>query len=187
MGVTIKGAKVTLQHKTEVFKNAYDPNAKIDKQLFFKMTQQGTPADLMSKIQNTLGHKRGLVSDAKGKASFVEKKSQLRDVELEAEIAVYFGNDLKKISAEYLDEKNKRIVETDVETDDFMIEVTTVKKDKSSQIGKYVDINSQQKNIILYAPNYNLTAGKDIAKTHGVQVAKNKEELFDLCKKLRLE
>ena len=80
--------------------------------------------------------------------------SQQKDKELEIEVALYFGPAVTDFDIKHKDEFGQTFTQVDIETDTYMIEVTAGRGHKFKQIGKYARINSQQKEIILYAPEY---------------------------------
>lgn len=106
------------------------------------------------------------------------------------------GPDLEDEVAQILDEngipyergrkigENGEGGEIDFETDEAIIEVTVSKKGKLSQVEDHMsnpEKNPNDKPVILYAPNYGGTAGKDIENAGGV-VARTPEELVSILK-----
>ncbi len=76
---------------------------------------------------------------------------------------------------------NGSIGEIDVETANVIIEVTTQTSRKLKQIKKLrsnLDLNPLSKAVILYAPNYKLTAAQDIINV-GAYVVRTLDELLE--------
>lgn len=79
---------------------------------------------------------------------------------------------------------NGSIGEIDFQVNSAIIEVTESKKGKLSQIKKLISnktMNPNGKRVILYAPNYNNTASKDIENA-GAEVIKNMDALIKSIK-----
>jgi hypothetical protein len=79
---------------------------------------------------------------------------------------------------------NAAIGEIDVETPNAIIEVTTQKARKLTQVQGLMDnpqLNPTGKPVILYAPNYLRTAGKEISDA-GASVVRTPEELINLLR-----
>ncbi len=105
-----------------------------------------------------------------------------KDKRLEGKVADWLRDEIRSF--------NKKVPphgELDVELDDIIVEVTSKKSGKLSQIQKYLSnssLNPLGKKIILYSEDYNWRAKADILREGGF-VASNKEELFQIIKQLR--
>lgn len=73
---------------------------------------------------------------------------------------------------------------TDLETPEFMAEVTIGQKKKSAQLNDYVTANSSQRELIMYSPNIS-ESGQRRAERKGFHVVRNMEQLFTTVEGLR--
>lgn len=107
---------------------------------------------------------------------------------LEAEVAEAVRKDLVAFNKKVI-VNGIEIGEIDVETDISIIEVTIENTGKNKQIKKLVNdkiMNSADKLVVLYAPNYSPNATRDIEKTGGY-VVRSKQELLELLEKSKKE
>lgn len=75
--------------------------------------------------------------------------------------------------------------ETDIETSGSIVETTVSPANKLTQITNLLTsplLNPNNKAVILYAPNYNVRAGRDI-EARGAYVARTPQQLIDLVRK----
>ena len=82
------------------------------------------------------------------------------------------------------DESGKVLGEIDIETDSHIIETTVSKKGKHIQIKKYkTDVfNPENKDVILYGPNYKNLLAKESVQNEGVTVVNSPDELIKIIK-----
>ena len=82
------------------------------------------------------------------------------------------------------DESGKVLGEIDIETDSHIIETTVSKKGKHIQIIKYkTDVfNPENKDVILYGPNYKNLLAKESVQNEGVTVVNSPDELIKIIK-----
>ena len=155
-----------------------------------------TPMELMGEIQNQLDHcRQQVIKPDQSPSTERQNKIALEGKELEIDVALYFGRDLVDFGRDYDHAANKLprghsqecLTEVDVETSEFLIEVTIGSSGKEPQMSRYLNINSQERHVILYAPNYKPVAERNLTERTGVQIARSKEGLFSLCQKLKLD
>jgi hypothetical protein len=110
-----------------------------------------------------------------------------KDKQLEGTTARALIGDLVAFNKKIYDPATGEVIgEIDIETSDAIIEVTTKKTGKLSQIQKYLNnplMNPDGKPVILYAPNYIGQATKDIEALN-VPVVKTMQDLFDWLRNL---
>ena len=82
------------------------------------------------------------------------------------------------------DESGKVLGEIDIETDSHIIETTVSKDGKHKQIRKYkTDVfNPENKDVILYGPNYKNLLAKESIQNEGVTVVNSPDELIKIIK-----
>lgn len=161
----------------------YSPDAKLNSELFMKMMKAGTPADLMGLIQMEFRRHNNAVLNASNNnlLDLLRKKQSTR---LEVSAAILFGTNLKTYQSSHYDSKGSLITVTDVETTDFMIEVTIGVTGKSTQMSNMCRIAGTDRHVILYAPNYGEQAAAYVFNNFGVRTVRDKVELLDLCSAL---
>jgi hypothetical protein len=115
--------------------------------------------------------------------------------ELEGKVARYAqaagstvtGFQRKIVQAPMFTEPARTLTDIDVETDEALIEVTTVKNGKLGQVQDLIsDLkrNPTRKPVILYAPGYRDRLRRAV-RAIGAQVARTPEQLADILKSLR--
>lgn len=111
------------------------------------------------------------------------RKMMVEATNEELRVAFFFGP-----SSDSFDRHNpsgmRRKFRTDIETADFMTEVTIGKSKKLAQLDDYVYANNKERYLIMYAPNMEQKWAKNAVLKRGFEIVRNVDELFEMVNKL---
>ncbi|MEM6812585.1 MAG: hypothetical protein AAF549_08995 [Pseudomonadota bacterium] len=166
---------------------------------------RNTPESLRREIENAIERRLGYAEDINQLSHFLQNARETRNRGLEARIqrkiyqrenimipaigeelrvAFFFGPDL-----ETFDRLNPGGVRpkfrSDIETTEFMVEVTIGKSKPLTQLFDYVSARDAEQHLIMYAPNMNANWAQQRAKKQGFHLVQSVDELFQTVERLR--
>lgn len=150
-----------------------------------EIIRRAPPPEVAYKIQRGIEEAAGL----RGKLSLDQREHKT----LEVKVALYFGPNVTNFNQRYNEAGHPitRLMaphtEVDVETDSYMIEVTAGRKSKLDQIDRYKSIDSMQRHVILFAPEYKNMQQIKAVESQGAYFAKDFDTLTQLVRTLGLE
>ncbi len=161
-----------------------------------EIIRRAPPPEVAYKIQRGIVKAIGLKNEADllyeegDKKLGKRKRKAAKSKTMEIKVALYFGPAVTNFNQHYneaghpIPREMKPYTEVDVETDTYMIEVTIGKSSKLEQIEKYCTIDTQERHVIVFAPNIKNKAKINSITNTGAHFVKDFRSMTKLVRKL---